>query len=125
MTLHMHCAECHFLDIILRENGKTWKCPNCEFEKAKPIKQCECKNCCEEKKSYPDNHFSSFEEMIVYGTELGVAIDAIPSQECKEYHQNSFIEFGTATGISFLTSCGVKKLEPGKSYDENLDERLG
>ena len=41
MSLHMRCTECNFLDIILQENGKAWKCPNCEFNKASPIKQSE------------------------------------------------------------------------------------
>ncbi len=32
------------------------------------------------------------------------------------------VEFGSDTGISFLTSEGIKKLEPGKKYDKNLNE---
>ncbi len=31
LTLHMRCKICNFLDIIKYENGKNWKCPNCEF----------------------------------------------------------------------------------------------
>ncbi len=33
-----------------------------------------------------------------------------------------FIELGTSTGVSFMTSEGIKRLKPGVSYDENLDE---
>jgi hypothetical protein len=31
-------------------------------------------------------------------------------------------EYGCSTPIRFNTSKGVKKMEPGKSYDENLNE---
>ncbi len=33
-----------------------------------------------------------------------------------------FTEFGCSSPISFLTPVGVKRMEPGKSYDENLNE---
>lgn len=34
------------------------------------------------------------------------------------YHE----EFGSTTGIRFNTSEGIKKLEPGKVYDRNINE---
>lgn len=40
----------------------------------------------------------------------------------QDAHGNIKSEYGTATGISFITSKGIKKMEPGKSYDENIDE---
>jgi hypothetical protein len=29
-ALHMRCTKCDFLDVVLQENAKQWKCPNCE-----------------------------------------------------------------------------------------------
>jgi len=31
-------------------------------------------------------------------------------------------EFGTLTGLRFMTSDGIKRMETGKSYDRDLDE---
>lgn len=31
-------------------------------------------------------------------------------------------EFGSSIGISFITSEGIKKMEPGKTYDKNINE---
>ncbi len=31
-------------------------------------------------------------------------------------------EFGCAVPISFMTTEGIKRMEPGKSYDENFNE---
>jgi hypothetical protein len=31
MTLHLKCGKCDFLDIVKYENGRHWKCPNCEI----------------------------------------------------------------------------------------------
>jgi len=35
---------------------------------------------------------------------------------------NYFVEFGCSTPIRFNTSEGIKRMEPGKPYDENLNE---
>lgn len=29
IILHFRCHECNFVDLVLQENGKNWKCPNC------------------------------------------------------------------------------------------------
>lgn len=34
----------------------------------------------------------------------------------------TFIEMGSSANINFLTTDGIKSMEPGKSYDQNLDE---
>lgn len=39
MTLNMRCKDCDFLDIIKFENGKSWKCPNCEFNQPERSKR--------------------------------------------------------------------------------------
>ena len=31
MTLHLICSTCAFLDVVLKENAKNWKCPSCEY----------------------------------------------------------------------------------------------
>lgn len=43
-------------------------------------------------------------------------------RERSKREDSNFMEFGTSTGISFITSKGIKEMEPGKSYDQNLDE---
>jgi len=39
MTLHLRCNKCDFLDIVKYENGKSWKCPNCEFNQPERSKR--------------------------------------------------------------------------------------
>lgn len=39
MCLHMRCIKCNFVDIILYENGKLWKCPNCELNQPERSKR--------------------------------------------------------------------------------------
>ena len=39
MNLHMRCKSCGSLDIVLIENGKSWKCPSCEFNQPERSKR--------------------------------------------------------------------------------------
>lgn len=39
-----------------------------------------------------------------------------------KFKNETFIIFGTDTGISFYTSQGIKKLQPEKIYDKDLNE---
>jgi phage FluMu protein Com len=39
MSLHLRCFKCDFLDVVLREKGKDWKCPNCEINQPERSKR--------------------------------------------------------------------------------------
>jgi hypothetical protein len=46
-----------------------------------------------------------------------------PYQPERSKREDSFfVELGSDIGLSFNTSQGIKRLAPGKSYDQNLDE---
>jgi hypothetical protein len=36
--------------------------------------------------------------------------------------KEEIVELGTCSGIRFMTSEGEKRMEPGKRYDQNLNE---
>jgi ribosomal protein L37AE/L43A len=35
----MRCIKCNFLDVIKFDQGKTWKCPNCEYNQPERSKR--------------------------------------------------------------------------------------
>ena len=60
-----------------------------------------------------------------------------PDSSNREYSQSLIIDgisqeirhrlvsyLGTSTGVCFMTSKGIKRMEPGKRYDRNLNEIL-
>ncbi len=49
--------------------------------------------------------------------------DAIPWEKLSKLKEGeTFSEFGCSLPISFLTSNGVKTMQPGKMYDKDLNE---
>ena len=49
--------------------------------------------------------------------------NAIPWEKLSELKDGeTFSEFGCSSPISFLTSNGVKTMQPGKMYDKDLNE---
>jgi len=71
--------------------------------------QCICKKC-----------QKSFNIENIEGTENLKCLRELP--EMSKPEESHFVEFGTSTGISFMTSAGKKKMEAGKKYDQELNE---
>jgi len=56
MVLHLRCPICDFLDICLIENGKNWKCFNCQINQPERLSGLESEMTM--RQSEPDNERS-------------------------------------------------------------------